>query len=765
MLNCPFCGQDYGDVGLRDGRCPFCGGVLAWDEGEDNETPGLQPATGNAPPPEPPQPSVQRLSDVPSLRAPRSTGQPEPESSSLPAPKSYGPPPPKSMSGPDAWDADRGDAGAVSGDESAYPTPIDDGSGLERPPTWTPRHPTPDLVSQHIEPRRLTEDDLQKMSVIWQKTITPNITPQMTIKAETRVPTIRESRLVIQQHTVRSTAEKELPAGERPDYELLEVIGKGGVGVVYAARQASIDRIVAIKMLRTEITEHEEHQEKFLAEAVVTGDLDHPNIVPIYDLGSNQEGALFYSMKRVQGTPWLDVIQEKKLPENLDILMKVSDAIAFAHARGVIHRDLKPENIMLGSFGEVLVMDWGIAMSTSVFLKHGTISQSTSMGGTPAYMAPEMATGPIEDIGPHSDVYLLGALLYEVLTGDPPHYGADVAECLEAAAHNRIKPTKKGGELMEIALRAMATDPKRRHSSVLDFQAAIREYQSHSESVLLSDRAERELAEAEQTGDYQDYARAMFGFQEAADLWHGNEKARRGASVARQAYAQRALRQEDFDLGISLLDEGNPEHRGLLGRLKAGRAARNSQQRRVRQLRAVAAMLGLLIVLGAGGAAVWMKINSDKLSSANVALLESQKKIEETNGELKVETKTAEDNAAEARNLALAEGLARQEAVANAQRAWEQRNAALVQTNLATRTAYSAAIAAAAARINSDPAAGEILDSLKNDSPQLLHFEWGRLNYLATHRSQPTPPMALVESMAVSPDGKYAVAGASDGKA
>ena len=139
------------------------------------------------------------------------------------------------------------------------------------------------------------------------------------------------------------------------------------MGVVYAARQASIDRTVAIKMLKTDIARDADQREKFLSEAVVTGDLDHPNIVPIYDLGSNETGALFYSMKRVQGTPWMSVIERKSNPENIDILMKVADAVAFAHSRGVIHRDLKPENVMLGDFGEVLVMDWGLALSTGRF--------------------------------------------------------------------------------------------------------------------------------------------------------------------------------------------------------------------------------------------------------------------------------------------------------------------------------------------------------------------------------------------------------------
>ncbi|MGC4005874.1 MAG: serine/threonine-protein kinase [Pirellulales bacterium] len=175
--------------------------------------------------------------------------------------------------------------------------------------------------------------------------------------------------------------------------------------------------------------------------------------------------------------------------ENLEILMKVADAVGFAHARGVIHRDLKPENVMLGEFGEVLVMDWGLAIATVEFRKIATITQTTSMGGTPAYMSPEMAAGPMSNVGPASDVYLLGAMLFEILTGQPPHTGKTVMKCLLAAARNEIVPTTITGELMEIAHKAMATKSAERYPSVREFQNAIRDYEAHSESLKLLQRA------------------------------------------------------------------------------------------------------------------------------------------------------------------------------------------------------------------------------------------------------------------------------------
>src|ERR1700741_3557578 len=152
-------------------------------------------------------------------------------------------------------------------------------------------------------------------------------------------------------------------------------------------------------------------------------------------------------MKRFRDIPWDQVINQKQLDENLSLLLRVADAGAFAPAGGVIHRDLKPENVMLGDYGEVLVMDWGLARITPEFAHAATVYQPDSLGGTPAYMSPEMAKGPIELINKTSDIYLLGAILYEIIGGIPPHSGRDVMQCLMAAAQNRIDPIRSDGGL------------------------------------------------------------------------------------------------------------------------------------------------------------------------------------------------------------------------------------------------------------------------------------------------------------------------------
>ena len=126
-----------------------------------------------------------------------------------------------------------------------------------------------------------------------------------------------------------------------------------------------------------------DRRHQFLSEAVVTGDLDHPNIVPIYDIAVTPDESLFYAMKRVIGTPWSKVLSDKSLDENLDILLRAADAVGFAHTRGVVHRDIKPENIMLGDFGVVMVMDWGLALPTEQFEKIDSIRAHRGTGRDP----------------------------------------------------------------------------------------------------------------------------------------------------------------------------------------------------------------------------------------------------------------------------------------------------------------------------------------------------------------------------------------------
>lgn len=389
------------------------------------------------------------------------------------------------------------------------------------------------------------------------------------------------------------------------DFELISKLGEGGMGVVYSARQSSIDRSIALKMIKSDVVT-EEAKSKFLVEAVVTGDLDHPNIVPVHDLGVDSSGNIFYAMKQVAGVEWSSAIGDKSKSENIEILLRVCDAIAFAHDRGVIHRDLKPENVMLGAFGEVLVMDWGLSLAVNDTAKAECVGPNTGIAGTPAYLAPEMArAGSWRMLGFCSDIYLLGAILFEIITGKRPHTGKSVRQCLLNAAQNIIREVENTGELIDIAYKAMATNPADRYPSVKDFQKAIREYMSHSESITLSDKAEGDLVVAEKSGVYDDYAKALFGFRQAVELWSGNSAAKKGEINAGVEYAVVALSKGDLDLGLSLVTDAE-EFAEIKRKLLVAKDDREKHQRRLKRLTRGVAVLGVVILVISVVAAIWI---------------------------------------------------------------------------------------------------------------------------------------------------------------
>jgi WD40 repeat protein/serine/threonine protein kinase/endogenous inhibitor of DNA gyrase (YacG/DUF329 family) len=623
-------------------------------------------------------------------------------------------------------------------------------------------------IAATMDSAQLSQSDGEILANMWGGTYAPTTTPRMTIKRDGRGSSPKDSRLVIKPKALVNNPTPALPLKTGADYELLNVIGEGGVGVVYAARQASIDRTVALKMLKAAGAKSPEQREKFLSEAVVTADLDHPNIVPIYELGANEAGALFYSMKKVQGTPWSKVIGQKSTIENLEILMKVADAVAFAHARGIIHRDLKPENIMLGEFGEVLVMDWGLAMATPDFRKSSTITQTHSMGGTPAYMAPEMAGGSIETVTMLSDVYLLGAMLYEVLTGQPPHTGKTVMKCLVAAARNEIQETNVTGELMDIALRAMATRRQDRPQSVLEFQQIIREYEAHSESLALEQRAEDKLLAARETESYEDYARAVFEFDEAVELWSGNLRAKSRSMAARLEYAQLARQRDDLELADSLLLAEEPTHSEIKSLLVHEIAEEKARRHRLKMARRIMIGMAAAIILLVTGALIW--VNHEKgiaVDARERAETSEQKAVQARDQEAiaKDDALKQKQVAEKARDQELIARQAAETAEQSARKAEADAVAAKVTAEQAKAAeeyaAYIARIGLAAAKVEEN-AFGEVLDLLNECPPSFRNWEWGRLRYLCGRAEFTYHTKSPLDAIASSPDGKrYAVAGQS----
>ncbi|MGD9723904.1 MAG: protein kinase [Pirellulales bacterium] len=638
-----------------------------------------------------------------------------------------------------------------------------------------------------VAPRKISVARQQQITNTWESAAS-DASPHTSLKVESHMASGTGSSLVVNPRGVRS-ARTRPRTGPGADYELLEVIGKGGMGVVYAARQASVDRMVAVKMIRPNVAADAERREKFLSEAVVTGDLDHPNIVPIYELGTNENNALFYSMKRVKGTPWSKVIKSKSQDENIEILLKVADAVAFAHANGVVHRDLKPDNVMLGDYGEVLVMDWGLALATATFRHSEFVTGNESMGGTPAYMAPEMVTGPFELIGPPADIYLLGALLYEVVTGRVPHYGKTAQDCLLAAARNDIQPVADGGELVEIAYRAMATDPADRYETVVAFQAAIRNFQSHCESISLASRADKELAQANQSGKYESFAHALFAFQESLTLWDGNERAREGIGEARLAYARCAQKKGDFELGISLLDQHDPQHTGVLGELTSAKRERDARQKWLTRFRRIAAGLVLLVLAVITGALLFVNQAKNRESvakqqairdkqAAEVARTEAQRaqaeEEKQKNNAIAAQQEALRQEAA-ARKAEVAASQARDQereqrllAVQNEAKAKAEEEKALIAKRNEEYAAYVARIGMAAAKIDEnafDTAESLLAACLPPDGDDdLRNWEWGYLKRLG-RRGQSFPAERTIRSIAFAPDGGWFVTAGDDGRA
>ncbi|MBW2525431.1 MAG: serine/threonine protein kinase [Deltaproteobacteria bacterium] len=342
------------------------------------------------------------------------------------------------------------------------------------------------------------------------------------------------------------------------EFELGDVLGIGGMGVVKAATQTTLDRPVAIKGLKPGVNDPTAHP-LLLLEARVTGTLEHPNVVPIHAIGRNDQGEPLIVMKRIEGRSWEELIGdmaetcdasvEELLQRHLNILLQVARAVHFAHSRGVLHRDLKPANVMIGSFGEVYVVDWGIAVALDDRAPSGLpkARDVAGLAGTPAYMAPEMAAGDGPSLSPRTDVYLLGAMLHELITGRAPHEAPSMLEVLRHAfasePHDYGPDVPQG--LVAICHRAMSWSPDERYTDAGQFADALEDFLHHRSSTALSDEATARLERLEaeiEAVDVDDHAqmrelRALFSeirfaFVHARKVWPDNDPATRGLQQA-----------------------------------------------------------------------------------------------------------------------------------------------------------------------------------------------------------------------------------------
>ncbi|MFK8113415.1 MAG: protein kinase [Rubripirellula sp.] len=396
---------------------------------------------------------------------------------------------------------------------------------------------------------------------------------------------------------------------EDADYRIVGQLGAGGTAIVYQAHQRAVDREVAVKVLRNDLAYNALSRQRFLSEARVIGALDHPNVIAIHEVCLDDRGGLFYSMKRIDGTSWDQRIAEMSLDENISTLLRVANAIRYAHSRGLIHRDIKPENVMLGRFGEVLLADWGLAISytrdadDSEFKVAELDGLSPSIGGTPAYMAPELAMGNHSHTSFQTDVYLLGATLYQILTGNPPHEGNSLLACIHAAAHNELRPTEVEGELIDIAYTALSTNPEDRYESVDAFMEAIQHQRKHAQSAVLVRHAQKRLAEATHENRYEDFRLADVLLTEALDVWPSNQRALTARKCLQLKFAETATARGDLDLAWSIYESAGEAESDAAMKVREAIQTRDANQNRSSRYSALfdfSPEAGLLISMATG---------------------------------------------------------------------------------------------------------------------------------------------------------------------
>src|SRR5215831_13151668 len=270
--------------------------------------------------------------------------------------------------------------------------------------------------------------------------------------------------------------------GELGDYELLEEVGRGGQGVVYRAHQKSLNRTVALKMISVGRWASQAHLKRFRLEAEAAASLEHPGIVPIHEVGE-RDGSCYFSMGFVEGGQLDQVIKREPMSirHAAELIAKVARTVHYAHEHGILHRDIKPGNILLDADGEPHLTDFGLARLVET---ESTMTRTMEVLGTPSYMAPEQAVGNNAAVSSVTDVYGLGAVLYQLLTGQPPFAGGTTYETTKLLIDTEPRPPRVlnpniDRELSAICLKCLEKDPKRRYSSALALAEDLEHWLKH----------------------------------------------------------------------------------------------------------------------------------------------------------------------------------------------------------------------------------------------------------------------------------------------
>lgn len=262
-----------------------------------------------------------------------------------------------------------------------------------------------------------------------------------------------------------------------PRYEILELLGHGATSVVYRARDRELGREAAVKILKDVLLGHDAARERFSREAQALARMDHPHVLRVYDAGGGEEGA-WLILELVEGRPLSEILEREEPGSRkaLELLEKAARGVAHAHERGIVHRDLKPQNVLVTAAGEPKVGDFGLAHLAE---GAGTLTRTGTAVGTPLYMAPEQVEGRTQAVSPRTDVYALGTILYQVLTGRLPHEGRTPAEVYAKILRGDVAPPRRlrrevPRELDAVAQKALERDPARRYADAGEFADDLR---------------------------------------------------------------------------------------------------------------------------------------------------------------------------------------------------------------------------------------------------------------------------------------------------
>lgn len=370
-----------------------------------------------------------------------------------------------------------------------------------------------------------------------------------------------------------------------------DTIAKGGMSSILSAEQTSVDRKVVVK-IPSDMEKNNEARNFMLREARITAKLEHPHIIPVYDIATDKNKVPMIVMRHVQGETWQEWIRKpdkisrafgamNTLQWNLKILVQVAKAVEFAHSKGVVHRDIKPGNVLIGAQGEAYLFDWGIAFES----KASEDEQNIGIAGTPAYIAPEMLDGNSKRIGPHTDVFLLGAVLYEMMAGYAPFQADTLVEAIDLA--RRGDPSfdlDYPDELVEICKNALRPKIENRTPNVKTFIKQLEAFFEHLHSITLETMASGATEklrtkldfvnldnEKEKTEVYRLFEECKFGFSNSLSLWSENRNAAQGLNSVVSRMIKAELQHGDPDAAATILASTQIEFPKLSEQVRAAR--------------------------------------------------------------------------------------------------------------------------------------------------------------------------------------------------